>query len=131
MPVLSVTEESTAIDAFNLMVEKNITGLAVVDEKEALKGNLSLRDMKLISYDARLFWRLQQTVKNFIIKLRAEWATKHGRPRTLVTVTESNTIGDVIRLLSENKIHRVYIVDSDKKAIGVITLKDILLEIIS
>jgi len=131
-PVVSVTEESLAIDAFNLMVEKNISGLAVVDENGLLKGNLSIRDIKLISYDARLFWRLQQSVKNFILKLRAEWQTKHGRPRKLKKVKTTATLQEVIKVLSENKIHRVYIYDpATKKAEGVISLKDVLLEIIS
>jgi len=131
-PVISVTEDSLAVDAFNLMVEKNISGLAVVDEHGKLKGNLSLRDIKLISYDARLFWRLQQTVKNFIAKLRAEWQTKHGRPRKLKKVKSTATLQEVIKTLAENKIHRVYIYDpTTKKAEGVISLKDVLLEIIS
>jgi CBS domain-containing protein len=131
-PVISVKEESLAIDAFNLMVEKNISGIAVVDENGALKGNLSLRDIKLISYDARLFWRLQQSVKNFIAKLRTEWQSKHGRPRKLKKVKATATLQEVIKTLAENKIHRVYIWDPvTKKAEGVISLKDVLSEIIS
>eukprot|EP00456_Euglypha_rotunda_P025964 TRINITY_DN2092_c0_g1_i10.p1 TRINITY_DN2092_c0_g1~~TRINITY_DN2092_c0_g1_i10.p1 ORF type:complete len:330 (-),score=51.28 TRINITY_DN2092_c0_g1_i10:23-1012(-) len=100
-PVISVTEDSLAIDAFNLMVEQNISGLAVVDASGVLKGNLSLRDIKLISYDARLFWRLQQSVKNFIIKLRAEWQTKHGRPRKLKKVKATATLQEIGRAVQQ------------------------------
>jgi len=129
--VVSVTAESTAIDAFNLMVEKNITGVAVLDKDGRLHGALSLRDMKLISYDARLFWRLQQTINNFTLKLKAEWAAKHERPHAVVTAKGANTIGEVINLLADNKIHRIFIVDDDRKPIGVASLKDLLLEILS
>jgi CBS domain-containing protein len=128
--VLSVTEDSIAIDAFYSMVDKGVSGLAVTDGSGVLRGNLSLRDLKLISYDARLFWRLQQTVGNFLLKLRSEYAAK-GRPTSLITATEKDTIGMVIRTLSENQIHRIYIVDNDKKAIGLLSLQDVLLEIIS
>jgi len=129
--VLSVLEDSIAIDAFNSMVEKEVSGLAVVDKNGILCGNISLRDIKLISYDAKLFWRLQQTVKEFLTKLQDEYATKHGRPRSVIVATESDTFGTAIRILSEHQIHRIYVVDSNKKAIGVLSLKDVLLEIIS
>jgi len=129
--VLSVSEDSLAIDAFNSMIEKGVSGLAVVDSSGALCGNISLRDLKLISYDARLFWRLQQPIKTFLSKLSAEYTAKHGRPSQLVTATEDNTLGYVIKTLAENQIHRIYIVDSNKKATGLLSLKDVLLEIIT
>lgn len=129
--VVSVTEECTAIDAFNLMVDKNITGVGILDKDGRLTGALSIRDMKLISYDARLFWRLQQTVNNFTLKLKYEWAAKHDRPHAIVTAKGDNTIGEVINLLVENKVHRIFIVDDDRKPIGVASLKDLLLEIIT
>jgi CBS domain-containing protein len=128
--VLAVTEDSIAMDAFNNMVDKGVSGLAVVDGTGVLKGNISLRDLKLISYDARLFWRLQQTVGNFLSKLKHEYAAK-GRPSELITATAEDTLGYVIKSLSEKKIHRIFIVDSSKRAIGLLTLRDVLLEIIN
>ena len=44
-------------------------GVAVVDKEARLAGNLSIRDLKLIGHDAAMFWRLQQTVKNFLDKV--------------------------------------------------------------
>jgi CBS domain-containing protein len=128
--ILSVTEDSLAIDAFNAMVEKGVSGVAVIDKDGVLKGNISLRDIKLISYHARLFWRLQQTVGNFLTKLKAEYVAQ-GRPSSLVTATETDTLGTIIKTLSAHQIHRVYIVDSSGKAVGLLSLKDVLLEIIS
>jgi len=130
--VVSVQEDATAIDAFNLMVDRSISGVAILDSKGNLKDNLSLRDMKLISYDARLFWRLKQTVKNFLIKLKAEWESRHERPQKAVFATRQNTLEEMIKMLADNKIHRVYIIESehDKKPIGVVSLKDVLLEIL-
>jgi len=89
--VISIEEDAIAIDAFNLMVEQNISGVAIVDQTGKLKGALSLRDIKLISYDARLFWRLKQTIKNFLIKLKNEWETRHARPHRVVSVSRNAT----------------------------------------
>jgi len=132
-PVISIKDDSIAIDAFNLMVEKEVVGLAIVDANGRLKGNISMRDLKTIGTDASLFWRLHQSVKNFIAKLRHEYQARHGRPRTIVYVLPSATIKDVIQTLAEHRIHRIYICDThqDKKPIGVVTLQDLLLEIIS
>jgi CBS domain-containing protein len=129
--VLAVKEDSPAIDAFNIMVDKGVSGLAVVDNSGVLVGNISLRDLKLISYDARLFWRLQQTVGNFLTKLKTEYTAKHGRPSSLVTAVETDTIGTCIKALADNSIHRIYVIDSGKKPVGLLSLKDVLLEILS
>jgi len=130
--VISIPEDATAIEAFRTMVEKNISGLAVVDKEGKLTANISLKDLKAMSTDARLFWRLFQTVHNFLLKVRKENNEHSGdRPRTVVTVKPTDTLETVIRKLSEFKIHKVYVVDEHKKPVSVISLKDILYEIIS
>jgi len=126
--VVSIHQDGLAIDAFKTLVEKNITGLAVVDNDGKLKENISMKDLKAMSTDTRLFWRLYQTVHNFLLKVRKE--THGDRPHTIVTVKPDDTLETVIKKLAEHKIHRVYIVDEQKKPVGVISLKDVLHEII-
>ena len=117
-----------AIEAFDLMIKENVSGIAVVDDEGKIHGNLSLRDLKAMSTDGRLFWRLYQPMHTFLDKLRKE---DEQRPRRVQTVTVNSTMEDVINALAELQIHRVYIVDDMKKPIGVISLKDVLLEIMS
>ena len=66
--VISVKEDDSAFTAFELMVEKDIQGVAVVDSDGRLVGNLSIRDLKIVGADMSMFWRLQQSVSNFLIK---------------------------------------------------------------
>jgi len=130
--IVCVHEDDIAIEAFKIMVEKNVGGLAVIDKEGKLAANISLRDLKVMSTDTRLFWRLYQTVHNFLLKVRKENNETSGdRPRTVVTVKPSDTLETVIKKLAEYKIHRVYIVDDHKKPVGVISLKDVLHEIIN
>jgi len=127
--VLSVSEDAVAIDAFRMMVDKNVSGLAVVNSEGKLVGNISLRDLKAMSADGRLFFRLFQTVKHYLQKIAKE-TTADTRPRRVVSLKENDTLETAIRTLSEHKIHRVYIVNDLHKPVGVLTLKDTLLEII-
>jgi len=131
--VLSVDEKTIAIDAFEKMIEHNVSGLAIVNNEGRLVGNLSIRDLKLIGNELSLFWRFYQTVDNFVLKLRKEFQEKDERPRHVLHATREDTIATVLRMLAEHKVHRVYIVDNkkDKKPIGVVSLKDILGELIA
>jgi CBS domain-containing protein len=52
--VLSVTEENEAIDAFTMMATKEVTSVAITNNEGRLRGNLSLRDLKLIGSDAHV-----------------------------------------------------------------------------
>jgi len=113
--VRSTKETDLAIDAFSNMVEHDISGVAIVNEEGRLTGNLSLRDLKSVGYDLNLFWRFYQTVENYVLKLRKEYQEKHGRPRHVVFATKEDTLEFVINTLSDNHIHRLYIVDSKKK----------------
>jgi len=128
--VFTIPEEATAMDAFRLMIEKNVTGLAVINKEGKLTDNISLKDLKAMSTDARLFWRLYQTVHNFLQKIRKENNETGGdRPRRAVTVTRNDTLEMVLKKLDENNVHRIFICDGHKP-IGVISLRDVLNEII-
>jgi len=130
--VISVEENSTAYDAFKLLTQKHISGVAVVDKSDKLTGAISLRDIKLLSHDARLFWRLQQTVHNFLVKLRHEFQERHKRPHRVVYATKATTLGEVIAMLAENGIHRVFIISDvhAKKPIGLVSLRDVVKELL-
>jgi len=130
-PVISIHENEITMNAFKKMNELGLPAIAVVNNEGHLVGNISIRDLKGISGDARLFWRLYQTVKNFLHKIREEYQQQHGRPRTVVTVTPEESLENAIKKLAEHNIHRVYMVNSEKKPVGVCSLKDILLEIVS
>eukprot|EP01118_Nematostelium_gracile_P017374 TRINITY_DN739_c0_g1_i1.p1 TRINITY_DN739_c0_g1~~TRINITY_DN739_c0_g1_i1.p1 ORF type:complete len:371 (-),score=125.35 TRINITY_DN739_c0_g1_i1:85-1107(-) len=130
--VISIDENALAMDAFRTMIEKNVSGLAVLDADGKLSSTISLRDLKTISTDSRMFWRLYQTVHNFLLKVRRENTETGGdRPRTIVTVKPTDTLQTCIQKLADQKFHRIFIVDDAKKPVGVISLKDILKEIIS
>jgi CBS domain-containing protein len=76
------------------------------------------------------FWRLYQTVEVFLMKVREETPNKPDHP---LFCLPTQSFEHVVRTISNNRIHRVFIVDSQEsmKPIGIISMKDVLKEIIS
>jgi len=130
--VVKINEDEKTIVAFRKMLDDHISGVAVVNSADHLTGALSMRDLKLISYDARLFWRLHQTAKNYLIKLRREYQERHNRPQRVVYAVPDDTLKKVVEELAETGVHRVFIVNNahDKKPIGVVSLQDVMLEVL-
>lgn len=128
-PVVTIGHLSTAYEAFRTMVLHKVSGLAVVDGDGKLKGNISLRDLKAITPDAKLFFRLSEKVMDFLANEKLDYPK--DSPEGPIAVKANETIENVIKILSDRGIHRVYIVDDNHKPIGVASLTDILREIIS
>jgi len=128
-PVWSINHNDPAIAGFKLMQEKNVGGIAVVDDSGALVGLLSQRDLKAIRLEDALFRRLFQQARNFLQHLREEFKDDH--PKRKKVLHEGDTLEHAITLLVENKIHRAFVVDKDNKPIGVVSMKEILLEILT
>lgn len=62
--VLHVTLKMSALEAFKFMGEHHITGVAVCDESGKLVDALSIKDLKTISTDGNMFWRLYQLLRH-------------------------------------------------------------------
>jgi len=126
--VITIHENDTAINAFKLMIEKNIHAVAVVNDEGQLSGVISVRDLKAISSDARLFWRLYQTVQNFIQKLKN---AHDDRPHRVISAKPDESYESIIKKLAEHKLHGLFVVNEEHKPVGAVALKDILLELIT
>jgi CBS domain-containing protein len=126
-PVHTVSDNTITLVAFNLLVEKNIHGAAVLDKFGTIKGTLSVRDIKGIMTNGTLFSRLFLPVSDYVAYLRDN--DRSGAiPRHPVVALASDPLEKVLRQLQEHKIHRVFIVKSLEKLepIGVVSISDIL-----
>ena len=48
------------------------------------------------------------------------------KPHAPITCNEDTTVIEVIKKLSENHIHRIYIVDKNERPIGIVSMSDII-----
>jgi len=129
--VLTVQEDTKAIVAFRQMANAGVQGLAVLNNDGKLVDNISLRDLKGIHPDAKVFWRLWNTVKVFKEKAMTDFPapTKLSGP---VFVTNDDTLMTVVEKMALFHIHRVYVVD-DKVSMNpqrVISQTDVLREVL-
>ncbi len=108
---VTIAPTSTLMDALTLMAENGITGLPVVDKKKA-RDNGRLVGI-LTNRDVRFATNFNQPV--------SELMTKDG----LVTVKRSVTQDEAKRLLHQNRIEKLIVVDDDFHCVGLITVKDI------
>eukprot|EP01132_Coremiostelium_polycephalum_P012289 gene12289-15025_t len=115
--VMSILEHEEVIDAFRLIKIVGVGGVAVIQENGTLVGNISARDIKKLGKNGEQFHRLFSPVKEFV-------------DTDPIVCTEEDTLEDVIELLVTKNIHRVYIVDIDFNTVGVITLRDIIGELL-
>lgn len=130
--VYSVKPSDTALTAFTLMSEKKVSGVAVVDDDGILVDQISMRDLKAMAPDGRLFWRLYKPISEYLENVKRNLSGVNSRPRNAIFVTPNDTLESVLGLIVGNRIHRVYIVESssNKKPIGLISMRDIMLELI-
>ena len=117
-----------ALLAFQIMSEKGVTGLGVVDAHGKLVDVISARDLRGLTIDAASFYRLYSTVGELKDALRA---SKHDLPRGMITAQPSATYEDVVNLLVANQVHRVFIVDAQGKPTKCVCLSDVLLQLLT
>lgn len=135
--VYSVPDTLMAYKAFKLMVEKKVSGLAVVNHQGVLVGNISSSDIKLIGFDMGFFAMLASTVGDYMQQLKALQNSLPVRSNAValndetksnfvVKCKSTDTLSLVIKMINFYGVHRVYIVDNEGKPTGVISIYDIL-----
>lgn len=103
---ITLKPENKIYEALQLVKEKGISGLPIVDDNGKLKGILTNRDIRFIT-------NIESEINDFM-------TTKN-----LITVQEDISMEEARRLLHKNKIEKLPVVDKDHYLKGLITLKDI------
>jgi len=116
--VFTVQLQSTVKQAFDLMRDHNISGVGVIDNIGKLCGCLSASDIRSIGYNSDMLDKFYMEVSKFLILI--------GQNR-LITVDYLATVGRVAQIFITTGVHRIFVVNGNGKAIGVISLTDFIL----
>ncbi|XP_047046900.1 CBS domain-containing protein CBSX1, chloroplastic-like [Lolium rigidum] len=133
---LYVVKPSTSVDeALEMLVQHRISGFPVIDDDWKLVGVVS--DYDLLALDSMAGCGLADTNTNMFPEVDSNWKT-FREIQKLLSKTSGKVIGDVMtpkplvvrettnldaaaRLLLETKYHRLPVVDSTGKLVGMIT----------
>jgi CBS domain-containing protein len=131
-PVISITPETTIVDAANTMLQKHISGLPVVDATGKLVGIVSEGDF--IHRSEIGTQRKRGKFLKFILgpaKAATDFVHEHGRkigeimtPEPL-TITEDTELAEIVELMEKNNVKRLPVMRGDT-LVGIVSRSNLL-----
>jgi CBS domain-containing protein len=132
-PVITVTPDTTVVEAANTMLQKHVSGLPVVDATGRLVGMLSEGDF--IRRSEIGTQRKRSRFLKFILgpgQIASDFVHEHGRKvseimtaEPLVTISEDSTLERIVGLLEKNNIKRLPVIRDDK-VVGIVSRSNLL-----
>lgn len=133
-PVITVPEDSSLEEAAKIMLEHNIGGLPVVDDRGELCGIVTESDFvakeKGIPFSIYRFpqmfgeWMPRQHIER-IYEAARNRAVRDIMSRDVTTVTEVDTLETVLEKMLKRGLHRLPVV-RDGKPVGMVTRHELL-----
>lgn len=110
--VATVERDHTVLRAARVMKEQNVGAVVVVDEKHRPIGILTDRDIavRIVAADES-----------------AERPVDLVMSHPVFAVSENALVFDTLRLMAKHHIHRVPVVDADKRLVGIVNISDAML----
>ena len=132
-PVITVTPDTTIVEAANTMLQKHISGLPVVDGTGKLVGMLSEGDFVRRSEIGTQ--RKRSRFLRFILgpgKAASDFVREHGSKvseimttEPLLTVGEETALEEIVELMERNNIKRLPVISNDK-VVGMVSRSNLL-----
>ncbi|GAP21263.1 CBS domain-containing protein [Leptolinea tardivitalis] len=117
--VVTLDPDASLLEAHRLMGAERIRSLPVVEDGE-LKGIVTRTDL-LSNDNSRFLSRNNQEESLKVLTNSVEQIMSTN----VITITPETSILEAARLLLENKIHSLPVLDSDKKLAGILTESDL------
>jgi CBS domain-containing protein len=131
-PVISVTPETTIVDAANIMLQKHVSGLPVVDAAGKLVGIISEGDF--IRRSEIGTQRKRGRFLKFILgpgQEAIDFVREHGRKIAEIMTPEPVTIGEdtpleeIVQLMEKNNVKRLPVTRGNK-IVGIVSRSNLL-----
>ncbi|KXZ52801.1 hypothetical protein GPECTOR_8g188 [Gonium pectorale] len=145
--VFTIHASATALEAFHHMAVDHKSCLGIVDNLGKLIGSVAISDLKFVGPNN--YGLLMSTVAEFAVIVAGkgpsqEEALKGARvpgatdakwsevlkDLPLPSLKPSSTFGQLLETMASQNLHRLYITDEDGKPVSIVTLTDVLREVI-
>ena len=133
-PVITVDEDCSLEEAANIMLDRNIGGLPVVDDRGELSGIVTESDFvakgKGVPFTIYRFpqifgeWMPHEHVERLYQAARRR-KVHEVMSRNVITVTEVDAVETVLEKMLKCGLHRLPVV-RDRKPVGIVTRRDVL-----
>lgn len=122
--VKTVEADMTAREAFEEMDRLGLSGVAVVSRDGVVAGATSARDLQHFLLD-RGSLSTEQPMLDYLAAIRQREISATDRA-PMCSVGVSSKLARVIGLLAATKYHRVFVLDSLRRPVGVVSITDLL-----
>ena len=129
--VISITPDTNASEALELLLKMRISGLPVLDEKNKLVGMFTEKEVLsaiLPSYIEKvgrfMYQENPKAVKQKTLAFR-HLKVKGVMRRTSVTLDEDTTLCEVARIMLTQKARRITILNKAKEVVGIVARGDV------
>ncbi|RGB33119.1 hypothetical protein C1646_625569 [Rhizophagus diaphanus] len=110
-------DNETALNVYRRMAEKSLTGIPIIQhDTEKLMGTLSVSDLRGLNYES---------INNLVLPVLKFLAVPESTLNP-ITVTKDVALKDALKTIVDNHIHRLWVVNEDKKVDNVISLTDLI-----
>jgi CBS domain-containing protein len=128
--------ENSLSEAIKILAEHRISGLPVVDQSGNLVGVISETDLMwqetgvtppayIMLLDSVIFLENPAKYERDLHKALGQTVGEVMTKKDLVTVTPETPIRKAAQLMHDRKVHRLLVVNSDDRLVGVLTRGDI------
>ncbi|SFJ93493.1 CBS domain-containing protein [Bradyrhizobium sp. Gha] len=130
--VISVTPDTSIVEAANIMLKRHVSGLTLVDAAGKLVGIVSAGDFLRRSEIGT--GRIRRGFLRFILgpgRSASDFVQEHGRKISEVmtkqptTITEDTALAEIVDLMERNNIKRLPVVRGDK-LVGIVSRANLL-----
>jgi CBS domain-containing protein len=132
-PVITITPDTTIVEAANTMLQKHVSGLPVVDAAGKLVGIISEGDF--IRRSEIGTQRKRGRFLKFVLGPGAaatDFVQEHGRKvseimttEPLLTVSEGTTLEEIVALMERNNVKRLPVIRADM-VVGIVSRSNLL-----
>jgi CBS domain-containing protein len=131
-PVITVTPETTIVEAANTMLQRHVSGLPVVDAAGKLVGIISEGDF--IRRSEIGTQRQRGRFLKFILgpgKAATDFVHEHGRKVAEImtpepmTITEDTDLAEIVHLMEKNNVKRLPVTRGDR-IVGIVSRANLL-----
>jgi len=114
--LLTTSLQESVYNVLSLMKTNGMSAIPLVNTNGQLAGCFSASDLRLfpLSQWGLLFLEVEQFLRE-----------RHASSLVPVSIGVTSTFSDVVELMAKNKVHRVFVVDDQKKPVGVVSTTDV------